>query len=118
MVNREEITHGAYLRQTAGDRSGLIAIVHRAGTSLSGEWFFQLRYLSRVAGRRKQPVSEWSSNLREKDLAHFDLIGPWISAQALLASSPPSAKLKKLPALLTWRRGTPHPDQLRMFDDY
>ena len=118
MVDREEIVHGAYLRQTAGDRAGLIAVVHRVGTSLSGEWFFQLRYLSRPAGTRKRPVSEWNVNLREADLAHFDLIGPWISAQALLALSPRSSKLKKEPTLLTWRRGTPHPDQLRMFDDY
>lgn len=117
MVDREEITHGAYLRQTAGDRPGLIAVIHRVGTSLSGEWFFQLRYLSRPAGTRKRPGSEWSLNLREKDLAHFELIGPWISAQALLEASPSSYKRKKEPTLLTWRRGTPHPDQLRMFDD-
>ncbi len=118
MVDREEIALGVYLRQTTGDRPGHIAVVHRVGTSLSGEWFFQLRYLSRPAGTRKRSGSEWSMNLREKDLAYFELIGPWISAQALLASSPPSSKLKKEPTLLTWRRGTPHPDQLRMFDEY
>jgi hypothetical protein len=118
MVDREEIAHGVYLRQTAGDRMGFIAVVHRVGISLSGEWFFQLRYLGCPAGTRKRPGSEWSLNLREKDLADFELIGPWISAQALLASSPPSSKLKKEPTLLTWRRGTPHPDQLRMFDDH
>lgn len=117
MMDREEIALGVYLRQTAGDRPGIIAVVHRVGTSLSGEWFFQLRYLGRPAGTRKRSGSEWSVNLRETDLAYFDLIGPWISAQALLASRPPSAKLKKEPTLLAWRRGTPHPDQLRMFDD-
>ena len=116
MVDREEIALGVYLRQTAGDRPGHIAVVHRVGTSLSGEWFFQLRYLDRPGGRRRSG-SEWSTNLREKDLVHFELIGPWISAQVLLASSPPSSKSKKVPTLLTWRRGTPHPDQLRMFDD-
>ncbi|TKB66817.1 MAG: hypothetical protein E8D52_14105 [Nitrospira sp.] len=117
MMDREEITLGVYLRQTAGDRPGIIAVVHRVGTSLSGEWFFQLRYLGCPAGTRKRSGSEWSVNLREIDLAYFDLIGPWISAQALLASRPPSSKRKKEPALLAWRRGTPHPDQLRMFED-
>ncbi len=117
MMDREEIALGVCLLQTAGDRRGLIAIVHRVGTSLSGEWFFQLRYLGRPAGARKRSGSEWSLSLREKDLADFELIGPWISAQALLASRPLSAKLKKVPTLLTWRRGIPHPEQLRMFDD-
>ncbi|MBI5673192.1 MAG: hypothetical protein HZC50_08110 [Nitrospirae bacterium] len=118
MIDREVIALGVYLRQTAGDRPGIIAVVHRVGTSLSGEWFFQLRYLGCPTGTRKRPGSEWSLNLRETDLAHFELIGPWISAQALLASRPPSSKLKKESTLLTWRRGTPHLDQLRMFDDY
>jgi hypothetical protein len=118
MLNRDDVMPGVYLRQTTGDRMGLIAVVHQVGTSLSGEWFFQLRYLGRPAGTRKRPGSEWSLNLRKKDLADFDLIGPWISAQTLLAASPPSSKLKKEPTVLTWRRGTPHPDQLRMFDNY
>lgn len=118
MINRDEIVLGVYLQQIAGHWPGLIAVVHQVGTSLSGEWFFQLRYLSRPGGTRKRPGSEWSLNLREKDLADFDLIGPWISAQAVLASSPPSSKQKKEPVLLTWRRGIPHPNQLRMFDGY
>lgn len=117
-MDREEIALGVYLLQTAGDRRGLIAVVHRVGTSLSGEWFFQVRYFGRPAGTRKRLGSEWSVNLRETDLIHFDLIGPWISAQALLIASPPSSRRKKEPPLLTWRRGTPHPDQLRMFDDH
>ena len=118
MVNRDDIALGVYLQQTTGEQAGLIAGVHRVGTSLSGEWFFQLRYLSRPAGTRKRPVSEWSLNLREKDLVHFDLVGPWISAQTLLASKPPSSKSKIEPLVLTWKRGTPHPNQLRMFDSY
>jgi hypothetical protein len=116
-MDREEIAIGVYLLQTAGNQRGLIAIVHRVGISLSGEWFFQLRYLGRPAGMRKRPGSEWSVNLRETDLVHFELIGPWISAQVLLEASPPSSRRKKEPTLLAWRRGTPHPDQLRMFDD-
>ena len=118
MLTREDIALGVYLQQATGDRAGLIAVVHRVGTSLSGEWFFQLRYLSRPAGRRKRPGLEWSLNLYEKDLVHFSLIGPWISAQALLAASPPSSKSKKEPMVLSWKRGIPHPDQLRMFDNY
>lgn len=118
MVEREAIALGVYLRQTGGDRPGLIAVVHRVGTSLSGDWFFQLRYLGRSAGTRQRRVSEWSLNLREKDLVHFELIGPWISAQAILASSPGSRKSKKEPMILTWKRGIPHPKQLLMFDGY
>ena len=82
MVTREDIALGVYLRQTTGERLGVIAVVHQVGTSWSGEWFFQLRYLSRPVGVSKRASSEWSSNLRQKDLAHFELIGEWITAQA------------------------------------
>ena len=118
MVDREAIAPGVYLRQVAGEGIGLIAVVHRVGTSLSGEWFFQVRYLNRPAGPKKRLVTEWSPNLREHNLVNFDLIGTWIAAQTLLAASPPSRKTKKEPIQLTWKRGIPHPKQLRMFDDY
>lgn len=118
MVDREVITPGVYLRQTAGEGMGLIAVVHRVGASVSGEWFFQVRYLNRPGGPKRGAVAEWSQSLREHALADFDLIGTWIAAQPLLVASPPSRKSKKEPILLTWKRGIPHPKQLRMFDDY
>ena len=118
MVNRDTIAPGIYLRQTAGEGTGLIAVVHRVGTSLSGEWFFQVRYLNRPRGPKKQTIAEWSSSLREQALVDFDLIGTWIAAQSLLAASSPSRKSRKEPLVLTWKRGIPHPKQLRMFDDY
>jgi hypothetical protein len=118
MVARDDIARGVYLRQTTGDRMGVIAIVHRIGTSWSGEWFFQLRYLGRPAGTRRGAVSEWSSNLREKDLAHFELIGTWLSAQALLTAGPPLIKPKKEPRVPAWMRGIGRPNQLRLFEDF
>jgi hypothetical protein len=118
MVARDDIARGVYLRQTTGDRMGVIAIVHRIGTSWSGEWFFQLRYLGRPAGARRGAVSEWSSNLREKDLAHFELIGTWLSAQALLTAGPPLIKPKKEPRVPAWMRGIGRPNQLRLFEDF
>lgn len=117
MVGREEIALGVYLKQTAGDRMGMIAIVHRIGTSLSGEWFFQLRYLGRPAGTKRRAVFEWSVNLREKDLAHFELIGPWLSAQALLAAGASPHKPKKEQKTPTWMSGAVRPHQLRLFED-
>lgn len=118
MVARENVGLGVYLRQTSGDRMGVIAVVHRVGTSWSGEWFFQLRYLSRPTGMRRKAISEWSSNLREKDLAHFELIGTWISAQALLAAGPSSIQPKKEPRVPAWIRGIGRPKQLRLFEDF
>ncbi len=119
MVNRDDIALGVYLRQTTGERLGVIAVVHQVGTSWSGEWFFQLRYLSRSVGVSKRGSSEWSSNLREKDLAHFELIGAWITAQALLTGGPPSSlKPKKPPRVPAWMRGIGRPNQLRLFEDF
>lgn len=117
MVSREEISPGVYLKQTTGERMGFIAVVHRIGISFSGEWFFQLRYLGRVAGTKRRAVSEWSMNLREKDLARFDLIGTWLSAQALLAAGPSSRKPKKESRALAWMREAERPSQLRLFED-
>jgi len=114
---REDIVLGVYLRETIGDRMGIIAVVHRVGISLSGEWFFQLRYLGRPAGPRGRVVSEWSLNLREKDLAHFDLIGTWLSAQALLAAGPSARKPMKAPRGQAWMRAIEQPKQLRLFED-
>jgi hypothetical protein len=119
MVAREDILLGVYLREMNGDRTGVIAVVHRVGISLSGEWFFQLRYLGRPVGTRGKAVSEWSLSLREKDLARFDLIGTWLSAQALLtAAGPSSRKLKKEPRVQAWMRAIERPEQLRLFADF
>lgn len=114
----DDIIPGIYLRQTTGERKGVIAVVHQVGTSWSGEWFFQLRYLSRPVGMRRSAISEWSSNLRERDLAHFELIGTWISAQALLAAGPLSCKPKKEPRVPAWMKGIGRPNQLRLFEDF
>lgn len=118
MMTRDDIALGVYLRQTAGERLGVIAVVHQVGASWSGEWFFQVRYLSRPAGVSKRASSEWSSNLRETDLVHFELIGAWITAQALLASGPSSLKPKKPPRVPAWMRGIGRPSQLRLFEDF
>lgn len=118
MVDRDDIELGVYLRQITGGRLGVIAVVHQVGTSWSGEWFFQVRYLSRPAGVNKRTSSVWSANLRERDLIHFELIGAWITAQALLASGPPSMKSKKPPRVPAWMRGIGRPNQLRLFEDF
>lgn len=118
MVTREDIAIGVYLRQTTGDRMGIIAVVHRVGISLSGEWFFQLRYLGRPVGARRRAISEWSLSLREKDLVSFDLIGTWLSAQALLAAGPSSHKPKNQLKAPVWMSAAGHPNQLRLFEDF
>lgn len=118
MVARDDIARGVYLRQTSGDRRGLIAVVHRVGISLSGEWFFQLRYLGQLPGAKRKAVSEWSLNLRERDLTCFDLIGTWLSAQALLASGPIALTSPKKLRAPAWMRGAGRPNQLRLFEDF
>ncbi len=121
MLIREDIVEGIYLKQTTeryGMPEGLIAVVHTVGTDWTGEWSFQLRYLKPPTGTRTRLISQWNLNLREKDLAHFELIGPWLSAQALLAASPASTKTKKVPKVWVWMRGKVHPNQLRLFEDF
>ncbi|WHZ28092.1 MAG: hypothetical protein OJF51_002890 [Nitrospira sp.] len=127
MLQRNEVVEGIYLKQITeryGTPAGLIAVVHKVGTDWTGEWSFQLRYLSQPAGTRTKPVSQWSQNIREKDLGDFELIGTWLSVQALLVSPPPDKKKKgsKLPANLpsrhpAWMRKWP-PNQLRLFEDF
>ncbi len=133
-MTKDDIAEGVYLKQTNeryGTSAGLIGVVHQVSTDWTGEWVFQLKYLNRLGGTRTRPVSQWSLNLREKDLVDFDLIGDWITTQALLESAPSPRKAKtalnipasspgrltamrrKLPA---WRRV--HPNQLRLFDEF
>jgi len=117
VIAREDIALGVYLRQTTGDHRGVIAVVHRVGISLSGEWFFQLRYLGQPVGARRRAITEWSLNLREKDLVSFELIGTWLSAQALLAAGPSSHKPKKQLKVPVWMSAVGRPNQLRLFED-
>ena len=128
-MTKDDIVEGVYLKQTNeryGIPAGLIGVVHQVSIDRTGEWVFLLRYLDYPGGRKK-PHSLESLNLREKDLNDFELIGDWITAQALLESAPRSRKLTselKVPArfpsrrrwLPAWRRV--HPNQLRLFEDY
>jgi hypothetical protein len=127
MLRRNEVVEGIYLKQVTeryGTPAGLIASVHKVGTDWTGEWSFQLRYLNQPEGPRTRSVSQWSVNLREKDLIDFELIGTWLSTQALLASPPPDKKKKgrKLSASplsrhSAWKRKW-YPNQLRLFEDF
>jgi|SRR5690242_15988989 hypothetical protein len=130
MLERHDIAEGIYLKQTNeryGIPAGLIGVVHQVRTDRSGEWVFLLRYLDHPGGTRK-PHSLGSLNLREKDLIDFELIGDWITAQALLESAPRSRKLtseQTAPARLSTRRSARHrawrkwnPHQLRLFEEY
>jgi hypothetical protein len=129
MIKRDDIIEGVYLRQTNeqyGIPAGLIGVVHQV-TDRAGEWVFLLRYLDHPGGIRK-PHSLGSLNLREKDLADFELIGDWISAQALLESAPLSRKLASeltVPARLPAKRSARHRawmkwniNQLRLFEEF
>jgi len=141
MLQRSDVVEGIYLKQIR-DRSttpwlrsdatrtsplgkapaGLIGVVHMVGTDWTGEWTFQLRYLN-PPGTRTRPASQWSLNLREKDLGDFEVIGDWLSAQAVLESTPlPGSKPKKglkLPSMYhpAWMRKW-NPNQLRLFEDF
>jgi hypothetical protein len=128
-MTKDDIVEGVYLKQTNeryGIPAGLLGVVHQVSTDRTGEWVFLLRYLDHPGGTRK-PHSLGSLNLREKDLNDFELIGDWISAQALIECAPSSRNVKNslnIPArqparrrrLSTWKRV--HPNQLRLFDDY
>ena len=133
-MTKDDIVEGVYLKQTNeryGIPAGLIGVVHQVSTDRTGEWVFLLRYLDHPGGTRKKPHSLGSLNLREKDLDDFELIGDWISAQALLESAPNHRNVKnalKIPVrshakplvrrrrLSAWRRV--HPNQLRLFEDF
>ena len=130
-MTKNDIVEGVYLKQTNeryGIPEGLIGVVHQVSADRTGEWAFLLRYLDHPGGTRRKPHSLGSLNLREKDLDDFELIGDWISAQALLESSPSPRQVKNSPMRppsgltstrrrrSTWRHV--HPNQLRLFDDY
>ena len=129
-MTKHDIVEGVYLKQTNeryGIPDGLIGVVHQVSTDRTGEWVFLLRYLDHPGGTRRKPHSLGSLNLREKDLGDFELIGDWITAQALLESAPRSKQLTsklEVPArppsrrrwVPAWKRV--HPNQLRLFEEY
>lgn len=130
-MTKDDIVEGMYLKQTNeryGVPVGLIGVVHQVSTDRMGEWVFVLRYLDHPGGTPKKPHSLGSLNLREKDLDDFELIGDWISTQALLESAPRSRKLTSdltIPARLPTRRSARHRpwkkwniNQLRLFEEY
>ena len=130
MLQRHDIVEGIYLKQVTeryGIPAGLIGVVHQVSTDRAGEWVFLLRYLDYPGATHKKPHSLGSLNLREKDLADFELLGDWITAQALLESAPRSRKLTSeltVPARLparhrarqAWRKW--NMNQLRLFEEY
>ena len=98
MLTRTDINKGIYLRLTVshfGYPAGLIGTVHATGTDWSGNWYFQLRWLNRPTGKRNRPVSEWSLNLRDKDLEDFERIESWEQVQELLRESRPQRKPRR-----------------------
>ena len=116
-----DLVEGTYLRQTTnqfGSPAGSIAVVHDVGTSWTGEWYFQLRYLNQPVGTQTKGISPWSVNLREKDLVHFELVGTWIPADTLQISSPPPLKPQHKRRASTCRRRKIHLYQLCLFDDF
>jgi hypothetical protein len=131
-MKKDDIVEGVYLKQTNeryGIPPGLIGVVHQVSTDRTGEWVFLLRYLDHPGATRKKPHSLGSLNLREKDLLDFELIGDWITTQALLESAPRSRKLTSeltVPARLPARRSARHRtwrkwwnmNQLRLFEEF
>jgi hypothetical protein len=122
MLTREDVSQGAYFRLRTphlGKPAGLVGIVHALGTDQAGDWYFQLRYLNSPPGTRTRAGSQWSLNLHEKDLEHFDRIDTWDQMQTLLRESGPPRKPRteemKLPGYLI---GKAHPNQLRLFEDF
>lgn len=123
MVKKEDIVKGTYLRQTTdqfGSPPGLIAVVDDVGTGWVGQWYFQVRYLNHPVGAQTRAASSWSVQLREDDLAHFELVGTWIPADVLLAPVQPSVKPLNTRRSSAWGRGRRRRDlqQLCLFDNW
>jgi hypothetical protein len=78
MLNRDDITPGLYV-QTVSDRLGVpaqtFARVETLGTVWTGEFVFTVRWLNIKPGSKQRPRSDWSLNLWEQDLAHFEVLG-------------------------------------------
>jgi len=121
MITRPDITKGIYLRLSTthlGHRAGLIGMVYALGTDQAGDWYFQLRYVNAPPGTRTRAGSQWSLNLHENDLEHFERIDTWGQVEQLLRESQPQKKPRTedmtRPASM---RGKADPNQLRLFED-
>lgn len=121
MLQRKDIAQGTYLRQLTthfGGPAGLIAVVDQVGNSWTGHWCFRLRYLNRPVGIQTRAASPSYVQLREEDLVHFELVGTWIPADALMMPPQASTKPQGRRRVSAWRRGKIHLHQLRLFDEY
>lgn len=121
MLQRTDITQGTYLRQLTnhfGGPAGLIAVVDQVGNSWTGHWCFRLRYLNRPVGMQTKAASPSYVQLREEDLAYFELVGTWIPADALMVSAQSPVKPQARRRSSAWRRGKVHLHQLRLFDEF
>ncbi len=119
-MTRQDIIQGVYLRLRTprlGKPAGLIGSVYYVGTDQAGDWYFQLRYLNAPTGARTRAGAQWSLNLHEADLEHFDQINTWGEVQKLLLG--PGAARKSRAEELTRSAGKrkAHSNQLRLFDD-
>jgi len=122
MLTRSDVSQGVYVRLNTshlGKPAGLIGMVSAVGTDQAGDWYFQLRYLNSPSGTRTRAGSQWSLNLHENDLEHFDRIDTWDQVQKLLKEASPTRKPRteelKVPAYM---RGKAQPDQLQLFEDF
>jgi len=122
MLTREDVSQGAYFRLRTphlGKPAGLIGIVYAVNTDQAGNWYFQLRYLNSPPGTRTRAGSQWSLNLHENDLEHFDRIDTWDQVQKLLREAGPPRKPRGegmgLPGYMS---GKVDPNQLRLFEDF
>ncbi|QPD02289.1 MAG: hypothetical protein Nkreftii_000063 [Candidatus Nitrospira kreftii] len=122
MLTRSDLSQGAYLRLKTprlGKPVGLIGAVYALGTDQAGDWYFQLRFLNPPQGTRIRAGSQWSLNLHENDLEHFERIDTWDHVRQLLREPPPPktprSEEMKLPAYM---RGNADLNQLRLFEDF
>ena len=121
MITRPDITKGIYLRLSTthlGHRAGLIGMVYALGTDQAGDWYFQLRYVNAPPGTRTRAGSQWSLNLHEADLKHFDKIDTWDQVHTLLGES--GSPRKPRPEDMTRSAsmsGKVDPNQLQLFED-
>jgi hypothetical protein len=113
MLTRQDISQGTYVRlhtSRLGKPAGLVGMVYAVGTDQTGEWYFQLRYMNAPPGTRTRASSQWSLNLHEEDLKHFDRVSTGELHKLLRQSG-----AEELPLPASWR-GNAHPNQLRLFD--
>jgi hypothetical protein len=117
MLTRQDISQGVYLRLNTsrlGKPAGLIGMVYAVGTDQAGKWYFQLRYLN--TSPRTRASSQWSLNLHEEDLEHFDRIATGTVHTLLREPEPPKKPGTEDPTLASSLRGSAHPNQLRLFE--